>query len=203
MAPAKSHGFSRPLNRLSLRGSFLEGSMGGLGPKSGLGSRFQLATSGVLVYPAQCVCMCGAGGGEVGFFQALDTKNFLVETTLAQNWLPPKSRLPRARLGRHAWCDHPAVPELLLLWGPGPRPGPLGAAQGWQVRTQASRCYVWDSDSVIAVVNPPSRYHSEGPQPRAGTRRPKGRILGLLLEIAEHSCDTAGHSRAASPPTLD
>lgn len=76
--------------------------MGGLGPKSGLGSRFQLAASGVPVYPAQCVCMCGAGGGEIGLFWALDTKNFLVETTLAQNWLPPQSQLPRARLGRQA-----------------------------------------------------------------------------------------------------
>lgn len=27
----------------------------------------------------------------VGFSWALDTKNFLVEMTLAQNWLPPES----------------------------------------------------------------------------------------------------------------
>lgn len=53
---------------------------------------------------------------------------------------------------------------------------------------------------MIAVANPPGRSHGEGPQPSGGTRRPKGRILGLLLEIAEHSCDTAGHGRAASQP---
>lgn len=104
--------------------------MGGLGPKSGLGSRFRLAANGVPVYPAQCVCMCGAGGGEVGLFWALDTKNFPVETILAQNWLPPQSQLPRARLGRQAWCEHPAVPELLLPLGTWPMAWPLGAAQG-------------------------------------------------------------------------
>ena len=102
--------------------------------------------------------MCGAGGQEVGFSWALDTKNFLVEMTLAQNWLPPQSRLPRARLRRQARYDHPAVPELLLPWGPGPQPGPLGAAQGWQVReqvrTQASRHYVWDSDSDSCGESP-------------------------------------------------
>lgn len=68
--------------------------------------------------------------------------------------------------------------------------------------TQASTSYVWDSDSVIAVVNPPGRSHCEGPQPGGGTRRPKGRISSLLLETAEHPCDMAGHGRAASP-TLD
>lgn len=70
------------------------------------------------------------------------------------------------------------------------------------MRTQASTSYVWDSDSVIAVVNPPGRSHCEGPQPGGGTRRPKGRISSLLLETAEHPCDMAGHGRAASP-TLD
>ena len=175
--------------------------MGGSGPKSGLGSRFRLAASGVPIYPARCVCMCGAGGGEAGLFRALDTKNFLVEMTLAQNWLPRQSQLPRARLGRQAWCEHPAVPELSCPWGPGPWPSPLGAAQGRQVRTQASSSYVWDSDSVIAVANPPGRSHCEGPQPSGGTRRPKGRISSLLLERAEHPCDMAGHGRAASQPS--
>lgn len=104
--------------------------MGGSGPKSGLGSRFRLAASSVPVYPAQCVRMCGAGGGEVGLFRALDTKNFLVETTLAQNWLPPQRQLPRARLGRQAWCEHSAVPELPLPLGTWPMAQPPGSCTG-------------------------------------------------------------------------
>lgn len=124
------------------------------------------------------------------------------------------SRRPWPRTGCHpsvscpepGWGDRPGVSTLLCLsypcpWGPGPWPSPLGAAQGRQVRTQASSSYVWDSDSVIAVVNPPGRSHCEGPQPGGGTRRPKGRISSLLLETAEHPCDMAGHGRAASQPS--